>query len=629
MGRLNHLYRLLSIAAVSLLASSTALAAQCEIQRFPPMPVTMKRMQPTVSALINGQQAHFIVDSGAGWSMMSPAAATQYNIPEQITNGMYVWGAKGATDVDIGTVQTFTFLGVPIHGVQFLVGGNDFGAGDAGLLGLNILHIADVEFDFADGVMRFVETRHCGDLPLAYWAGNQPVGMVELQNTNRRGHHLIGFATVNGKRIRVMFDSGAGRSTLTLAAAKRLGIGPGTPGVRPVGSTFGVGPDWMKTWIAPVAEFEIGGEKIEHTQLLVSDMRLPWGDVDMLLGADFFLSHHIYVAYGQDRLYFTYNGGPVFDLGQKYWIKRGAAAPVLAGEDTAAPAKFGSTGPAAKAGGAPAAASGAAGHGGASTGSLDADELARQGMAFASEGQYDKALADLDRACELAPTDPDYRYQRGGVYRSDHQPAQALADFNAAIRMRQNFFEAHLARAALLINWSKAPPGSDIQARADINIVALLAPDSSELHLEVARLYSGTSQYANAIRQIDQWLYYHDGDAMQPVAWNLRCWVRAEADTDLDKALKDCDRAHDALPKSASILDSRGLVYLRLGRLDQSIADYDAALAINPRIPDSLYGRGLAELRQGKAAAGHADLAAAAHLYPGVSAQFARMKLTP
>ena len=35
---------------------------------------------------------------------------------------------------------------------------------------------------------------------------------------------------------------------------------------------------------------------------------------DMLLGADFFLSHRVYVANSQDKLYFTYNGGPPFDV---------------------------------------------------------------------------------------------------------------------------------------------------------------------------------------------------------------------------------------------------------------------------------------------------------------------------
>ncbi len=34
--------------------------------------------------------------------------------------------------------------------------------------------------------------------------------------------------------------------------------------------------------------------------------------VEMILGADFFLSHHVYVAASQSKVYFTYKGGPVF-----------------------------------------------------------------------------------------------------------------------------------------------------------------------------------------------------------------------------------------------------------------------------------------------------------------------------
>jgi len=37
-------------------------------------------------------------------------------------------------------------------------------------------------------------------------------------------------------------------------------------------------------------------------------------DADMLLGSDFFVSHHVFVANSQHKLYVTYNGGPVFNL---------------------------------------------------------------------------------------------------------------------------------------------------------------------------------------------------------------------------------------------------------------------------------------------------------------------------
>jgi hypothetical protein len=32
----------------------------------------------------------------------------------------------------------------------------------------------------------------------------------------------------------------------------------------------------------------------------------------MIIGADFFMAHRIYVARSQGKIYFTYKGGPVF-----------------------------------------------------------------------------------------------------------------------------------------------------------------------------------------------------------------------------------------------------------------------------------------------------------------------------
>jgi hypothetical protein len=34
----------------------------------------------------------------------------------------------------------------------------------------------------------------------------------------------------------------------------------------------------------------------------------------MILGGDFFISHHVYLSNSQHRIYFTCSGGPVFDL---------------------------------------------------------------------------------------------------------------------------------------------------------------------------------------------------------------------------------------------------------------------------------------------------------------------------
>ena len=59
------------------------------------------------------------------------------------------------------------------------------------------------------------------------------------------------------------------------------------------------------------------------------------------------------------------------------------------------------------------------------------------------------------------------------------------------------------------------------------------------------------------------------------------------------------------------MLNSRGLVQLKLGAFNESIADYDTVVKQNAKDADSLYGRGIAKLRSGDSASGYADISAA------------------
>ena len=63
----------------------------------------------------------------------------------------------------------------------------------------------------------------------------------------------------------------------------------------------------------------------------------------------------------------------------------------------------------------------------------------------------------------------------------------------------------------------------------------------------------------------------------------------------------DCNEALKFRSNEVDALDTRALVFLKLGKLDQAIADYDAALKLNPAFARSLYGRGVARLKKGDA----------------------------
>ncbi len=603
------------MAALAALSLSTATAAgHCTLQTIGVLPVEMQGLRPIVSAKINGVTVRFILDSGAFYSTIWRSAATRYQLPVTSGGAIYVENAGGASRAAVATVKSFEFLGLPPSSAQFLVV-NGLSDDPAGLIGQNLLKISDVEYDLANGIVRFFKPIDCNGQPLAYWAVSTPYTSVELQSMETTNNHLGATAIINGRRMSVWLDTGSTRSLLSLDAAARIGITPTSPGVTSLGTRGNMG----EIWIAPVASFQLGGEKVEHTHLLIarlapqhpvgyaSDSEFP----DMMLGEDFFLSHRIYVAYSQHKIYFTYNGGPLFNLNLPQVLSGKAPPPATLDASAHAPAT----------------ADGQA----ESEVPTDADGLRRQGMAYASMHEFNRALADLTRACKLAPTDARNYYDRGMIYRQEGEFKSALKDLGAAIELQPDDIDAHLARALLLQSQPEADPAAAADIKSDLDAVGGLAAPAASVHLMLGNAYEKLGDYPDALGQIDQWLDTHPLKGDQATGLNSRCWLRAAANRDLNEALNDCNHALDltwSTPDSA-ILDSRGLVYLRLGRLQRAVRDYDVALKINPNISPSLYGRGLAELRLGQQAQGQKDLAAAEKLDSGIARRFAAMGLAP
>ena len=304
------------IVLIALGTGVAAASARCRIERFPPLQITFENGHPTTLALINGRKARFVIDSGDFYNMIWPAAAKRYGLPLNGGSQAYdtmVVGAGGGVEVEQQTiVRTFTLLNVRLHDVYFTVAYSGGNGKTAGLLGENVLHLADDEFDFPRHVMRFVEAKGCVGAQVAYWAGGQPVSSVRLKHGDRRFGHLVGHVWVNGQRVRAIFDTGTAQTILSLSAARRAGITPTSPGVVPNGWVEGIGGTRVKTWIAPVNRVQLGSEKIEHTRILIGRIAADGSDHGMLIGSDFFRAHRVYVSHSQGRLYFTYTGGRVF-----------------------------------------------------------------------------------------------------------------------------------------------------------------------------------------------------------------------------------------------------------------------------------------------------------------------------
>ena len=593
-------------------AASAAAAEPCKVSLIGELPVTMKGLRPLVHAAINGTDEVFIADSGMFYSLLTPAAAEELHLRVEPAP-LYLTGVGGAARVGMTTVKKFTIFQVDVHDVDFLVGVNKLRDEAAGVLGQNVFRVGDVEYDLANGMIRILKTLgDCKKTSLAYWANAKglPYSEVDIDFATRTHPHTIGSAYVNGSRIRVGFDTGAATSSLNLSAAKRAGVTPDSPGVKPGGSSSGIGSGLVRTWVAPFASFKIGDEEIRNTHLRIADEALA--GTDMLIGADFFLSHRILVASSQLKLYFTYNGGPVFNLTTMPESAPGTPEPSGAAGGTEPQA--------------PAPASGAAPAQPVPEELPDAAGYARRGSASAARRDYRHAIADLTRAIELAPADATYHYERGMAHWQNKEPDEALEDFGAAIRIKPDEVPALVSRAELRAG--RRDPAASI--RQDLDAADRASPKDAEMRLVLGHLYEYARDYPAAIAQYDRWIDARGPDDVQmPAARNSRCWARALSTQGLDHALEDCNFAVRKDPKVAAFHDSRGLVYLRKGEYDKAIADYDAALALNPKIAWALYGRGLAKQHQGQAAAGQADMAAATTLSPRIAEEAASHGLVP
>jgi tetratricopeptide (TPR) repeat protein/predicted aspartyl protease len=591
--------------------------AECKRSKVD-LPVTIQGTRPVIGAKFNGQDVRLLIDSGAFFSMISSAAVEQFKLGTGAAPfGLVMRGIGGSTVPSLAFVKLFTIANVDVPNVEFLVTGSDVGAGNnsVGLLGQNFLERWDVEYDLANGMIRLIKDVDCRKIVLAYWlTPGQPYTVIGIQNATPKEPLTMGSAYVNGVKIRVTFDTGAGLSVLSLRAAERAGIKINMPGVVEGGASRGIGRNTVKTYIAPFDSFKFeDGEEIRHTHLRIADINLD--SSDMLLGADFFLSHRVFVANSQSKLYFTYNGGPVFNLSTASKPAPDSIAP----NTTAASAPDNAT----KTTETKQADSDA---NKAESEQLDAAALARRGTGFAGRRDFDHALADLTRASELEPGNAEYIYLRGQVYVQKGDAEKALADFNRVLELKPDHVPALMSRAELRIRSRNLT-----EARTDLDAVNKFAAKQADVRFALGFAYQRINLQPSAIEQFDLWIPSHDEDARLANALSGRCRARALMGQDLALALKDCNVAvrRSAKGSNAGILDIRGLVRLRLGDNDKAIDDYDAALKLNPQFAGALYGRGIAKIRKKKIAEGEADFANAEKIAPKIAEQFKALGIAP
>jgi len=317
--RTGRAWRAAAVLAVAAAVATPAAQAGCKYKRLGSIPSQWIDSRLMIDGSINDHPLRMAVDTGAYWTTMSSALATRLDVAlEHVDN--YNVGLGGKSEISMGRLEELSIGRFQWHHAKVSVVWKDAGLPEV-LVGANLMLDKDAEFDGKQ--VAFYGASDCGDAALAYWAEDVP--WVPTEPVSVRDMRTVITMQVNGQPVRALVDSGAPATILDSAAARRAGADPDDPAAQ-VGKSGGIGGHTMSMSVATFDSIAIGPEIVRHARLRVGSLWQGMRDdvhemsteryiaeqPEMILGADFFRSHHLLFATSQRRLYFSYLGGEVF-----------------------------------------------------------------------------------------------------------------------------------------------------------------------------------------------------------------------------------------------------------------------------------------------------------------------------
>lgn len=239
------------------------------------------------------------------------------------------------------------------------------------------------------------------------------------------------------------------------------------------------------------------------------------------------------------------------------------------------------------------------------------------------EGLHDHraALRDVDAALAIDRT-AAVLVRRAGLLRELGEDARATADLQAARKLDPADVDAMRMLAYQDLDHGRRDAAlAAVQERIDLG-----GSDTPQMSMLKATLLARAGEREAALAAADEAVAARASD---PGLLNERCWMKAQLNSGLDAALKDCTKAIALSDDSTAALDSRALVYWRMNKPEDALADLMAALEQQPELAGSLYLRGVIRSHAGDAAGSRADLAAARTLQPRIDEDYKRFGIAP
>lgn len=236
-------------------------------------------------------------------------------------------------------------------------------------------------------------------------------------------------------------------------------------------------------------------------------------------------------------------------------------------------------------------------------------------------GDHPGARADLTRALAIAPTVELYLRRANEAYQVNDLAA-TLADAEAARALDPSSVDA-----VGTVSRVKAERGDLVGAVALLDDRIGRGGEVRNTYRRMkASLVGDFGNPSEALALYDSLITEKPGS---PDLLNGRCWTKGTRQVMLESALKDCTQAIELSSDSSAALDSRAMVWYRLGKYTEALADLDAVIAQSPSQAASLFMRSIVLKQLHRDADAKRDLALARRITPTIDGDFARFGIKP
>ena len=274
--------------------------AECKLHRVASFPMTWVGNNVTIPILVNGEEKHFMVDTGGYVTSISQDTANALHLaPHEIVfNRIQDAGGKEAKQYVYA--DSFKLGGMEAKKFALMVDLVKDARVD-GTLAPDLLRNFDIDFDFAGMTMNLFRPHAC-DGRAVYWTS----AYIALPMQVTKSGHTRVDVTLDGEDMDAILDSGASYSAMPFSSARRFfSLHPDSDGVVKAGQLTGGQGSVNDSFRYPFKSLSMGGVAVSNPKLLLVDAPniLRDENVSLILGMSEMRYLHLYFAYHEHKLY--------------------------------------------------------------------------------------------------------------------------------------------------------------------------------------------------------------------------------------------------------------------------------------------------------------------------------------